>query len=172
MAAVEWDELTLGVDSDHRSVERIADRRAAAAALAGQARRCLDILSPDLEASVYDHDAFLDAVRRLATRSPRTRIRCLVLDSHRAVRRGHRLIELARQLTSAIDLHRPGGAGEPPREAFLLADDRGFIHRVTADTAEALIGFNDPLRVRALRGRFDALWEESTPDPEMRRLHL
>lgn len=172
MADRDWTDLVVGGDDTAYQVERTEELRRAVAALAGQARRQLDILTPDLEPAIYDATDFLDALRQLAIASRRTHLRVLVGDSESAVKRGHRIIELGRRLTTAIDIYRPAPGTEFGSEGFLLVDDRGLMWRANADRPEASVCFNDPMTVRRLRSRFDELWQEAQPDPELRRLHL
>jgi hypothetical protein len=44
--------------------------------------------------------------------------------------------------------------------------------RANAERSQGRVCFNDPMSVRRLRSRFDDLWQEAQPDPELRRLHL
>jgi hypothetical protein len=168
----DWSRLRLGDDEQTYEVDDSQALCDAVAALAGQARRRIDVLTPDLEATLYDTPDFLEAVRSLAIASSRTHLRFLVGDSQHAVKNGHRLIELARRLSTPIDLKQPGPATELGSEAFLLADDRGVFWRADVDKPRAHVCFNDPIGTKRLRQRFEQLWEESLPDPEMRRLHV
>lgn len=167
-----WSDMQLGADDAMHEVTGSDALQQAVAAMAGQARRQIDILTPDMEATLYDTADFLGALRRLAVDSTKTHVRILIADSERAVKRGHRLIEMARRLSTAIDLHQPGPESQIGREAFLLVDDRGLFWRADADELRASVSFNDPMGVRRLRAQFDGLWEESHPDPELRRLHV
>ncbi len=168
----DWSSLSLGSDEQVYEVDDSQALRDAVAALAAQARRRIEVLTPDLEATLYDTPDFLEAVRDLAIASSRTHLRFLVGDSQRAVKQGHRLIELARRLSTPVDLNQPGPTAELGSEAFLLADGRGLYWRADTDSTRAIVCFNDPSGTRRLRHRFDQLWEESRPDPEMRRLHV
>lgn len=172
MTQRDWHQIGLGADDRWLTVDDTREVSRAVAALAAQARRRLDILTPDLERGIYDNADFLNAVRGLVTSSSRTAVRVLVGDSERAVKRGHRVIELARTLTTSIDLHRPGPTSDTGSEGFLLVDDRGVVWRADSERADASVCFDAPVSVRRLRSRFDELWEDSQPDPELRRLHI
>ncbi|HKJ10589.1 MAG TPA: hypothetical protein VKA76_15990 [Gammaproteobacteria bacterium] len=149
-----------------------ADNREAALSLVTQARRTLDIFTQDLEPMVYDHQPVLDAVRQLALRSRHSRIRVLVKDSHRAVKDGHRLVELARHLSSFIEIRKAHEDARDAAEAFLIADGIGTLHRTLASRFEGTVNFRAPLHARRLAQWFTEVWERSAPDPELRRLHL
>jgi len=166
------EQCTLGGSATVLGLESWQDNRNAAVLLAGQSRRTLDILTHDLEPALYDQQAFLDSVRALALRGRHSRIRILVQDSGRAVREGHRMIELARRLTTYIHIRKPHPDDRDHPEAFVIADGRGVLHRTLATRYEGTICCNAPLQVRDLQRFFDEAWERSAPDAELRRLHL
>lgn len=140
--------------------------------MARQARHGIAIYTRELEPRVYDDAGFLAAVRDTAVNHPQFRLRVLVQDSERAVRYGHRLIELSRQFTTCIEVRRPHSDYRGHNEAFLVADGTGFIHRPLADRHEGTAGFHGPKRARELLDFFETVWERSEPDAEFRRLHL
>jgi predicted GNAT family N-acyltransferase len=146
--------------------------RAAGIRLAAQSRRELRIFSHDLDPDLYDNREFLEAVRAIALHGRDAAVRILLVHAEPAVRRGHRLIEAARQLSSKIEIRGVPSDFLRHTEAYLLADDRGFLLRRLADTYEAVADFNDPKEVRRLREQFDHIWELGKIHQELRRLHL
>lgn len=149
-----------------------ARNRELAEQLAGQARRRIAILTPDLEAPVYDSLKLLAAVAALASRSRYCEVRVLVGDSGYAMRNGHRLVETARRFTSAVHLHRPAPQHLGFSEAYLVADDSGYLYKPIANRYEGKASLRDGPRCRELLKHFQALWDLSLPDPELRRLHI
>jgi len=168
-----WHESVLGRDDAEYPLRGFDEVGRAASTLADQCVRELRVLTPDLESRVYDNDAFVEAAKRLALSSRFARLRFLVVDSGPAVRSGHRLITLARKLTTFIAVRRVGPASRDGTiDAFLLADDRGLLYRSLGDRPDGTVCFNAPLAARVQAARFDELWAESQTDPDMRRLHL
>lgn len=167
-----WESARLGQDPQEHRLSRPAQMATAAARLAAQASRAVRIWTPDLEPRLYDTQPFLDALRALALGARRAEVRVLVADARRAMQLGHRLPELARQMTSSVEIRRlpPEPADRP--EAFLVADLLGYLYRPVAHQAEAALCFHDPLRARDLARSFDAVWDCATLEPETRRLHL
>ncbi len=167
-----WQEARLGQDPTPYRLSRPGAMARAVALLAGQARRGLRVWTPDLEPRLYDTRDFLDAVKALALASRAAEIRFLVGDARRAMQLGHRLPELARQMSSAIAIRRipPANADQP--EAYLVVDRQGYLHRAVAEQGEAVLCFQDPLGATDLERAFDAVWECASPDPETRRLYL
>lgn len=149
-----------------------ADNRAAAAALAAQARRGLDILTRDLDRPVLDCEPFVTAVRELATRNRHTLIRILVIDATHAVKYGHRLIPLAHRLTSKIRFCNPDETHRNRRESFIIADGRGLLYRKQAERYEGTVDFNAAQQARDLTALFEEMWLGATPDPYIRRLNI
>jgi hypothetical protein len=93
-------------------------------------------------------------------------------DGRSAVQSGNRLIELARRLSSRIQIRRPPVEHRDFAATFLLADDSGYLQRPFHDRYEGTASFNKPDTNRRLKQSFMEVWEHSQPDAEMRRLHL
>lgn len=148
------------------------DNAQAAALLAGQARRMIELFTPDLEPALYDQTPFIDALTQLCLSSPRARVRILAKDFERTVKDGHRLVELARRLSSYVELRKVHSDYQENNETFLLVDDYGLLHRRHAPRFEGTFSCKAPLEVRRLRASFDEIWDRSEPDADLRRLHL
>jgi hypothetical protein len=166
-------ERVLGQTQGAITLPDLAALRAASAHMAHQAVQELAIFSHDLDAPLYDFRDFLDAVRRLAIHGgPRLTIRILLFNPEPAVRKGHRLVELARHHASHIQIRRVPPEFHQHTEAYLLADRRGYVLRRLADVFEGAADFDAPLTVRRLHEQFDHLWELGDIPPELRRLQL
>lgn len=162
----------LGETADTLAVETLTDCAAVSLALAQQATRTLHIFSRDLDARLYDTEAFLEAVRQLAIRGRFSDIQVLVQGIDTAVKGGHRLIELSRQLSSTIHMRIVHPEFRNNNQAFLVADQVGFLQRGLADRFEGKASFNDPLEARERVRFFTKVWEVSRRDPEVLRLHI
>lgn len=140
--------------------------------LAGQAQHGLRLFSQDLDAELYDNEAFMRAIRQVALRGREIPVRILLADAEPAIRNGHRIIEAARLLTSMIQIRRVPEELNRRREAYLLADDRGYLLRRRPDVFEATADFNAPGSVRRLGEEFDNAWSRGEVHQELRRLYL
>lgn len=161
-------EHVLGETAGPVRLESPGEMRSTSALMAGQAIRELRIFSRDLDAALYDQYEFLESVRRLALANPRAPVHILVVDAAPAVRRGHRLLELARQLSSRIAIRRIPAEFHHHTEAYLLADDQGYVLRSHADLTEGSADFAAPSRVRRLLEQFEHIWDRSAEPPELR----
>lgn len=141
--------------------------------LAGQARSELLITSPDLEPALYDQAPMLDTMMRLAIhRRGRVPVRVLVADAQAPLKRGHRLIELSRRFSSAIQIRCIPEELADGIEPCMLADEVGYTMRPTAAHDTLVMDFADGGITRRLRRRFELLWQRSGVHPGLRRLYL
>ncbi len=162
----------LGSGSGKIILTNVESCRLAVLRLSIQAYRTLDIFSYDLDAALYDHGPFVEAVKSLAIRSPQTRIRILLQSNARVQREGHRLIQLWRRLSSKMELRRPQLDYIDHPENFLLADATGYMHLKTFTRHEGVADFNAKLEADKLGDFFSEVWEHSEQDSELRDLHL
>ncbi len=165
-------ERVLHRDAGPMTLEGPTSIRAAGVRMAGQARRSLCLLTRDLDPVLYDDPKFVAAVRRLALHRRDLPVRILVFDAASVVHRGHRLLPLIHHLNSRIAVRCVAEAQRERLDAFLLADDAGFILRQQADVYLATVDFRAHLEARRLQAQFLTLWEQAEPSPELRRLHL
>lgn len=145
---------------------------AASVALATQARYSIDIVCRDLEHHLYDNDAFYSAVKKLATSSPKARIRILIQTSDKAIKQGHRLVELARKLSSFIKIRIQGKRFREFNEAWLIVDGKAWIRRSRADSYNAEVNYSAARQLRDTLQQFDTMWNEAVDDPNLRQLSL
>lgn len=141
-------------------------------ALIEQARRSLSIYTQDLEPWLYDHSIIQRACAHFLLAHPRNRLRILIGDSSRAVKQGHRLVTLARRLTSNLAIRKFHPDHPTQTCAFLIADDCGLLVRPEPDQFAGHALYRDPGRARQRQRLFDTAWDHSLPDPELRSFLL
>jgi len=148
------------------------DNREAAVRMVRQGDRSLRLFTPNLDPRVFDTEPFIDAVKKLALNNPRSKVYVLILDPSVAVSRGHRIVELARRVSSHVFIHRADEDDQDRVDSFMVVDDVGLIHRAHNDRFEGVAEFNNPSEARLLVKEFNDAWERSRPEPELRRLHI
>ncbi len=136
------------------------------------AQRDIAIVSRQLDPVVYSHAELAEAMLRLARHNRNARIRILVQDNTALVRQPHRLQLLHQRLSSFVRIRRPGPDHAGFNEAFLVVDQRLWLHQPLADRYEARAAWDQPLTARELLDRFEEMWTDSREDPELRRLSL
>lgn len=153
-------------------LENRAENALAAACLARQAQRYLYIYSRNLDPAVFDKAELISAAKKVALHSRFADIRILAAESRRIMQRGHRLVTLARALSSRIEIRRPEKQFLSLRQTFITADGQGYLHRQDSERYAGVINFNDPRATRELDKLFNDIWQKSRVDPEMRKLNI
>jgi len=162
----------LGENKGFINLHNRADNQQAALRMVQQGNRSLHLFTPDLDPRVFDTEEFIEAVKQLALVSPRSKIYILILDPSTVVAKGHRIIELARRISSHIFIHRADEEDQGRVDTFMVVDEIGIIRRAHNDRFGGLVEFNNPGGARLLLKTFNDAWERSQPEPELRRLYL
>ncbi|MEL7559719.1 histone acetyltransferase HPA2 [Stutzerimonas chloritidismutans] len=160
--------FSLDVDTTIQPFHDMTEAREHALSLIEQVRRNLSIYTPDLEPWLYNHSSIQTSCARFLRAHPRNRLRILVGDSSRAVTDGHRLVSLSRRLTSNCHIRSAHPDYSIQTSAFLIADECGMLIRPNADQFSGHALYRDPTRARQQQRLFDAAWDRSLPDPDMR----
>jgi len=150
----------------------VEQNRDASLMLVRQARHTLDIVCRDFDHALYDNNEFYDAVKLLATSSPKAKIRILIQDSSKAVKQGHRIVELARRLTSFINIRIQEHQFKEFNEAWLIVDSRAWIRRTFADKYQAELDCSAARVLKEIGNVFTGMWNQAKHDPNLRRLSL
>ena len=162
----------LGENRELIRLESRDDNRLAVNRMVEQGQFTLRLFTPNLDPRIFDTIEFIEATKKLALTSTHTKVYILIIDPTLAVTRGHRIVELARKISSHIFIHRADEEDQDRVDSFMIVDDVGIIHRPHADRYEGSVEFNNPGRARLLTKEFKDAWERSVPEPELRRLHL
>lgn len=168
----DWSEYILGENNTDIPIDTSEDNHAAALRLVSQGGRSLDIFSRDLEARIYDNMEFADAVRSLAIKTRDLHVRILVIDPDFIIKHGHRLVELARRLTSHMEIRKVHEDYCNNPEAYLVVDNRGLLHRKLASRYEAVVNFNNPMTATELHNQFSEIWDRSKQYMDFKRLYI
>ena len=153
-------------------LESRADNALATACLAKQAKRCLYIYSRSLDPTIFDKIEFIAAAKKIVLYSRFAHIRILAVESKRITQRGHRLVTLARKLSSRIKIRRPEKQFRSLRQTFITVDGQGYLYRQDSERYEGIVDFNGPRETRELDKLFTDIWQRSQVDPEMRNLNI
>ena len=171
-------------DVDKNAVKRVssplsgdtsASLIAAVLQLIGESRSDIAIYTRDLDPQVLNTSAAIDALRTLALRPSNSvagQIRILVQNTYRAVKDGHRIIELSRRLPDAFSFRCPVAEDLHYAGAFLLNDRFGYIERRFGDRFEFVGDLYGIAEQGRLKRYFDEVWERAVPASELRRLSL
>lgn len=159
-------------DTPHR-LDSLRETRAALLDLIASARRHLDILSPDLDRSLFDDSKVVSAIRDLAVRAgPQARIRILVEDAAGVSHGGHQLLGLGHRLTTAMDFRRLAAEDRGEGGNLVIADRTGLLRWDRNKAQFAVDGRGDRGAAVAEGQQFDRRWDRGIDDPELRRMAL
>lgn len=172
MPEPELESLTLGEDREPVRLETSDQVREASVALVAQSRRTVEIVSRHLDPAVYDTREFSQCIRRFLLDSSRARVHIIVMDSGPILATGHRLVDLAQQLSSYVEIRKPDKKHAAYNCAFLLADRVGSLYRQLADRFDGAVNFGDRRTAAELGETFDEMWTHAGPDPDLRRLRI
>lgn len=163
--------FTNPLDAEIR-LERTEDVRASCLNFLEQAQRTVEILSYDLDATLYDRQAFLTAVKKLCLRSQFSRVRILLQSNSQVQKQGHRLVELARRLPSSMEIRQPHTDYTDLQENFLLVDQQTYIRWQLSNRYRVYTAHGNKLKAKRLSDLFNQIWHCSQPDSALRRLYI
>jgi len=152
--------------SEHDARERLY-------ALMGDTHRHLDLSSPLLDHALFDTERCVAILSDIARRHALTRIRILIDDVTLVVARGHGLVELARRLSSKIEIRRasePQSANAPG--SFAVVDGKGLWLLPDASVYAGWCTAYEPVQAQRLQQEFVHRFERGLLDAELRLLTL
>ena len=129
----------------------------------------LSIYTPDLEPQIYDQDMLPRAGQAARARPQPCAPARADFRPGRVSREGNRFMQMARRLTSYIDLRNVSPEYRNNPCSFIVADDKAIAYRQQASRWDGIVEFND-VSARASRylAYFDEVWAGSLIQPELR----
>lgn len=153
--------------------DRAAAARVTAMDLMRAARHRIGITTHSLDADLFDHDAVVALIKRVAMSGRGARIQILVEDITPAIQGSHRLVELAQRLSSLVEIRRASRCDDPEfGPATVLTDAGGWLRRPDPMRYEGEAGLDDRPRCREMWLSFDRSWERAQPETAVRALKL
>lgn len=137
-----------------------------------QARHLVRIYSPDLEPWLYDNIAFVTACKDFLLRHENNRLQILLQDSQRLVAEGHRLLALIERLGSRAQIRLINSEQQENIDCWLSVDGHGLLLRKTSAPYQGQLWCGRPANARPYLEQFDAMWELSRADINLRRMPL
>jgi hypothetical protein len=161
-------------DAGPRPVGNREELAGARLQLLAAARYKLSIYLPNLPADAYSNPAEVAELRRIATSGRGAEIRVLLGDTADLLRDGHRLIDLAQRLPSALQIRMPADDQIENRasSAWLLNDSYGYLFLPDASRLEGRAALRDGPGQAPLLLQFEQMWERATPATHLQPLGL
>lgn len=148
------------------------DARAHALALLQQARRSLCIYSADLEPWLYHHSSMQAACTAFLLANPRNQLRILLRDTSRATKDGHRLLTLARKLSSNCHIRKLHPDYPSEEINFLLVDKCALLVHPEPSQYAGYACYQNPSSARLRHVQFEQAWSTSISDADLRSFLL
>lgn len=162
----------LGKTDERIETEQREDLRHLILTMSEQAANQIFIFSHDLDHSLFDTDELYEAIKSLAIKNQRTHIHIIVHDAKPMTKNGHRLLKLARRITSHMQIKITAKEHKDILETFIIFDDRGYIIQNHPERFEAYGNFYAPLKARQLTEEFEEIWNRGVIDNSLRQLSL
>jgi len=169
---MQFDQYILGQTDSEIDLDSREDNRLATLAMLKQARSRVEIISRDLDPSIYDQPELLDVLKNMVLENRRARVRIIVFESRALAGRGHQLLKLAGDLSTFIEIRQGAVEHDHYSEAMLVADTCGYIHRLQWNRYEANANLNGRQHCKALLNSFEDMWNQATSSVYLRRLSL
>lgn len=167
---IDFNEQKLGETDTQILIDSREENHLAVTSMANQCSRTIEIISRRLDPPIFDSTEFIQAVRQLIVKKRNPKIRIIVFDPATIVRHGHRLVNLAGDLSSFIEIRKAHYQHKDYNECMFIADNVGYVHRNNAERYEASVNFKDPRQSKNLLDEFEEMWEMATQDPNLRRM--
>jgi len=167
-----FEDCDLGVTEDEFSVDLREENRLAVTRMAQQCKTSIEIISRELDPDLFDTTEFIEAVKIMISNNHRSLVRILVFNPKRLVSRRHRLLDLARTLTSNIDIRVPSYEHMNFNAMIFISDATGYLHRNYPGRFEASVNFNDKRTSRNFRKEFNEMWDKASQDSNLRKLAI
>lgn len=146
--------------------------RTAVSRVVASANRSLAILTPDLEPAIYDHDEFLEPLKKFVLARTFARVRVLIVNPNRAMKDGNRFVAMGRRLNSYIAIRHVKPQFRDRSDAFCIADEHALVYRARADSWEGVSDIRAPVLARRYMEEFEELWLACELEPELRQMML
>lgn len=170
--AYPFEDFIIGNNNEDIALATSDENRVATATLAKQARKSIHIFSHQLNPTIYGDTELLEAITQLAIRSRNSKIHILVMDTLPLIKRGHRIIETGRRISSSIQIRKVHSDFQKMHNAFFVVDEQALITRKIATRFEAILNFNHSRESRNLVKQFNEIWRRSNPEPMLKHLNI
>jgi hypothetical protein len=160
---------TRGVRQVLSSIEEV---RAAIVEVVRLANRGLTILTHDLEPQIYDHDDFLEPLKKFILARTFARVRVLIHEPNRVIKTGSRFVTMGRRLNSYIEFRNVKPEYRTHSDAFCIADEHALVYRARYDSWEGMADTYEPAVARIYLSAFDTIWHACEIEPELRQMSI
>ena len=146
------------LQSNRRIVSGTDELREAVIDVVSRAERTLAILTPNLEPEIYEHDDFLEVLKRFVLAKSFARVRVLVTEPERALKPGSQFVQVGQRLSSYIQFRNLAAQFRPEIRAYCIADTDAIVYRADYSTGQGMVALHAPDIAKLYLSEFDDLW--------------
>lgn len=164
--------LVVGESTGSIGLDGEVDFHAALNNMAAQAKKSVKIFTQELDPELYDQPEFLKIMSDIARNRKQCKIQILIQSPDKAAKSGHRLVELQKRLTSAIQIHSIPENETDNNDEFMVIDDIAITRRFSMGFMHGNCEFKAIPEAQKKSRFFDLIWQQSNPCQEFRRLGM
>lgn len=135
-------------------------------------RHSVRIFAPDLDQQLLNRDAVSEHLVRLVRENRNARVHIMLSDVEAVVRSSHRLLHIARRLSSYMSIRVAPTELQNMQQCWLIADGRELLWRPDFRYLRHGIQQHGGERVGQLLRLFNDHWDKASTAPSLRQLHL
>ena len=140
--------------------------------LAGQAMRQIVVFSPTLTHQIYNSIALAEAISAAIRAFHKLQVKVIICNPQPCISQHHHLVELARQLSSFVEIRRAHDDYLTVSHDYFIADGRAYVYREYFERLTATANYSNPLKAQTDSDQFMGIWEQSQRDTEFLQLYL
>ena len=137
-----------------------------------QCKNSINLYSHILCPQVFNTSPVIEACEKFCLKNHRTKINILINDSRPITRISHRLLGLSHRHSSSIFFKKINPLIETRDDDFVCFDKSAFFQLPNHLHYDAICNFADASRTSRFLAFFNAAWDRSEPDPELRSMCL
>ena len=140
--------------------------------LLAKGERKVRIFSDKMDPQVYNDKHYCQLIQQIATSHPQAEIRILVRNNLIIKAQSVGLAELAGRLGSNMEVRLANRHLDNMRNDYMVVDEAGILLKQEEQRYQGYSVAYSPMAARDLANEFDAIWDHSQKDPELRRLGI
>lgn len=136
-------------------------------------RREVLLLSKTLDPAIYNNEPFYQSILDLARSDRNVQVRILVKDIQPVVEQGHRILNLARRLSSKVEIRKLLSRPQKDSITYLIGDRKHLLYMHEDLVYNGFVNYEAAQESKSLADEFTYLWDKhSELDPALRTMLL
>ncbi len=166
-------EHTSEIDTNLSLIDELDDFSRHSLQVVESSRREVLLLSKTLDPAIYDNELFYQGILDLARRDRNVQVKILVKDIKPLVQHGHRILNLARRLSSKIEIRKLLIKPEKDSITYLIGDRKHLLYMHEDQVYNGFVNYEAAQESKSLADEFTYLWDKhSELDPALRTVLL